>query len=142
MNIQRYLRKGEKTIDFGEYFIVNRWDFDWYMGENKIGISSNPSTEAEHFMQGFFVRDDELIIRPSEFPCISRTSDKFATMRGKSSGIREINNLIELIQRQETTHAFIASKDGGYTGICTFSPIEPPSELYELGKVMPVKIRE
>ena len=144
MQLQRYLSKHDRVIYFGKHSIVNTWDFKWYIRKNQIGIAPNPSTEAESFISGFLVKDDKLIITPSqESPIIERKSDQFGTMYGRRSGTKEVYDLIKLIQRQETTHVFIASeyKDRSYGEILTFSPEAPPNKLYKPGKIMLIENR-
>jgi len=144
MEIQRHLQiKPDRGDYFGEYFTDHTWDFDWYFGENRIGVTNNPSTEAECFIGGFLVRDDNLIITPSKrSPKIVRASDSYGRMRGGDAGKRNVYDLIELIIGQETTHAFITSagEEGNNRSVLTFSQITPPRELYKLGKTMPVEI--
>ncbi|MBW2998442.1 hypothetical protein KY321_02785 [Candidatus Woesearchaeota archaeon] len=126
------------SILFGENFQINTWDFDWYMAEDKIGVRAKSSTEAEHFISGFLVRDDELIITDSEkYPKIVRASDNFARMSGRDSGPKEISDLIALIKTQETTHVYMSQRN-----ILTFAYDAPSGELYDLGKVMPVILED
>lgn len=146
MQIKRYLQKDDEKVDyFGEHFEEDSWDFRWFIGMDKIGIVGNPSTEAECFMGGFLVADDKLIITPSkEFPRIRRESGHYARMSGQSSNRRNISDLIELIQAQETTHVYQASSlpDSHGLHILTFSPTAPPKGLYRIVKIMPVVIDE
>lgn len=146
MQIQRYLLKNKEQADyFGEHFRESSWDFEWFIGLNKIGIVGNPSTEAECFMAGFLVGDERLLITPSkESPKIKRGDIPYARMSGHDSDIRNVYDLIELIQSQETTHAYIASDNPEKYGerILAFSTTAPSKERYQIGKVMPVVIDE
>jgi hypothetical protein len=145
MQIQRYLTKDKaKTEAFGEYFKENRWDFNWYIGDKKIGVTGNPSSEAECFMGGILVTDDELIITPSQKrPRIHRANRSYGVMRGTDGGLEEIGELVELIRRAEVTHMYLSSvKPEGYGEILTFSPTEPSKEFYKKGKMLPVSIDE
>lgn len=145
MKLQRYLRKSDKAMYFGDCFVKHTYDFEWYITENKnrIGIENNPSTEAESFVRGFLVRDDVLLITPSRVhPKIKRKSDSYGRMNEFESGIEEVYSLIELLQSQEKTYAFITSdqEDGTNSNILTFSLSAPPSDLYSMGKIMPIEI--
>ena len=145
MQIQRYLTKDKAKVEaFGEHYKEHRLDFDWYIGDKKIGVTGNPSTEAECFIGGILVADDELIITPSQKrPKIQRASKSYAVMRGNDGCLEEIGELVKLIQNNDLTHMYISSeKPEGYAGILTFSPTEPSKELYEKGKILPVRIDE
>lgn len=145
MQLQRYLLKNKKKgVPFGEHFKENTWDYEWYMGENIIGIKNNPSTEAEAFMSEFLIREDKLIITPSKMlPVIARRSDSIGAMSGEDSGIKEVRDLLTLIQLQETTHVYQSSEyeDGRNPRILTFSQRTPPKELFNYSKIMPIKIK-
>ena len=140
MEIQTYLLRESKTMDsFGEYFNVNSWDFEWYLGEERIGITNNPSTEAESFMKGFLVREDKLIITPSDKrPMIQRKSDSYGRMRGNDGGLKEISDLVDLIFSQEKTHVFQTLDKKRHDKILTFSPTAPNEENYEPKIVIPI----
>jgi len=145
MQIQRYVHKDKAKVDtFGEHYVEHRWDFDWYIGDNKIGVSGNPSKEAESFIGGILVADDELIITPSQKrPSIQRANRSYGVMRGNDGGLEEIGELVKLIQGNDVTHMYVSSaRPEGYAGILTFSPTEPSKELYEKGKILPVTIDE
>ena len=145
MQIQRYLTKDKAKVEaFGEHRKEHRWDFDWYIGDTKIGVTGNPSTEAECFIGGILVADDELIITPSQKrPRIQRASESYAVMRGNDGGLEEIGELVKLIQGNDVTHMYLSSdRPEGYPRILTFSPTEPSKELYEKGKILPVRIDE
>lgn len=144
MQLQRYLRKDQdKAMYFGDHERKHTYDFDWYLGKN-IGIKNNPSTEAESFIEYFLTRNDVLLITPSkEHPRIAISSNKkFARMSEFESGPEEVYKLIELLQSQEMTYAFISSdhKDGTFGDILTFSLTAPPDDLYKIGKIMPIEI--
>jgi len=148
MHIQRHLQiDADKGSYFGLHKVKIHYDFDWYLDyylrPTKIGAKANPSTEAECFYQGFLVRDDSLLIVPlKDQPKIQRRSDSLGVMRGHDAGIPEIYSLIQLLQSQEVTHAYLTSKstDGQYPNILTFSAQAPSSELYTPGKILPVSI--
>lgn len=145
MHIQRHLLKDEQGEYFGDHFRIRRYDYEWFMGEDRIGVESNFTSESQAFIAGFIVADDKLIIIPSKkSPSIVRYESLMGRMRGDDSGKREIWDLIELITAQEETHAFVTSKhrDGHRGGVLTFSPIPPPDGLYKPGGVMPVVIDE
>ncbi|MBI2581598.1 hypothetical protein HYV87_00530 [Candidatus Woesearchaeota archaeon] len=144
MHLQRYLLSDRgRGVYFGEHSREHHWDFDWYKSTDKIGITNNPSTEAEHFISGFLVREDALLIVPSpDYPKIKRKSDSFGLMVGDKTVSKNIYELIQLIQGQEITHAYQASiqEDGSYPRILTFSPAAPPAELYVARKIMPIEL--
>ncbi len=153
MQIQRYLLKPDCKPDyFGEHFVENKWDFDWYFGfdengKTKIGIVGQPSCEAESFVRGFLVRDDKLLITPSEkAPRIMRQSDSFAQIRGTDgcAGKKEVSELVKLILGNEVTHTFISrSNEEVYSrSVITFSTLAPSSSLYDIGKEMPILIEK
>jgi len=139
MKIQTYvLKEGRERDTIGETFEVNTWDFNWYIGENRIGVTNNPSTEGESFMRGFLVRKDSITIVPSKKkPKIQRESESYGRMSGRSAGIKEVYDLIELIQGQEVTHAYQATDEEGYGRILTFSPMAP-SKAYKKRIILPV----
>ena len=64
-------------------------------------------------------------------------------MIGITAGIKEVYDLIKLMQKQKTTHAFVTSEyeDGRDCRILTFSPTPPPKELYKSGKSMLIENR-
>ena len=145
MQIQRYLAIDKTRVDwFGEHYERHKWDFDWYIGDNKLGIIGNPSTEAEFFIGGILVADDSLIITPSQKnPRIQRANERLAVMRGEEGGIEEIYELIKLIQGKDVTHLYLSSSNPeDDSRILTFSPIEPSKALYKKGKILSVKINE
>ncbi len=146
MQLQRYLLKRNWLgIYFGEHFREHSWDYEWFIGENRIGVTNNPSTEAECFIDSFLVRDDELIMIPSQIsPRIERKSDQFGVMSGRSSGIKEVYDLIQLIRGQDTTHVCLTyeNPEGGFPRILTFSTTAPPDRFYVSGKIMSVRIDE
>lgn len=145
MQIQRYIPKDETKVEtFGEHYKEHRWDFDWYIGDKKIGITGNPTTESQRFIGGILVADDELIITPSQrIPKIQRASEFYAVMRGNDGGLEEIGELVKLIQSNDITHMYLSSdRPEGYAEILTFSPTEPSKELYEKGNILPIKIDE
>ena len=64
-------------------------------------------------------------------------------MRGNDGGLEEIGELVKLIQGSDVTHMYLSSdKPEGYAKILTFSSTEPSKELYEKGKILPVRINE
>jgi hypothetical protein len=145
MYIQRYLAKDKAKVEaFGEHYNLYRWDFDWYIGEKKIGVIGNASAEAECFIDRILVADDKLIITPSQKrPIIERASESHAVMRGHDGGLEEIGKLLNLIQSNKVIHMYLSSSiPEGYDRILTFSPTKPSKELYEKGKILPVRINK
>jgi len=143
MELKRYLLKDREKGDyFGEYNKISTWDYNWFFGKDKIGVTGNASTEAECFIGGFLVREkDALDIEPSQVqPIIRRTSDPI----GRMSGTEEVYNLIQLIQGQEVTHSYLSSphENGKAPFILTFSKNAPSSELYNPGKSIPIFIHQ
>lgn len=142
MQIQRYLQKEPtKGTYFGKHSQEHTPDFEWFIGKDKIGIYSNNSTEADSFIEKFLLEKDRMIISfAGELPLIARESRSSAYMSGIDSGIEQVLDLIKLIQKQETTHAFITSeKEKGTKGnILTFSQNAPSGKLYSPGKIMPI----
>lgn len=66
-HIQRYLSRDKISFeDFGDHYRQPRWDFNWYIGDEKIGVAGNPSTEAECFLRRILVDEDKLIITPNQ----------------------------------------------------------------------------
>src|SRR3989338_8048708 len=136
MRIQRYSTKDEGYVDpFGtiKSTIYNR-DFEWYMGENNIGITPNPSIAAESFFKGILVDEDELIISPSEThtQILRKTKMPWGVIGGRdSSNPMERLMLVRLIMENEVTHLYDSSESpGGYGRILTFSPTSPSKLLY------------
>ena len=145
MRIQRYLTIDWAEVEiFGEHYKECRWDFDWYIGDNKIGVTGNFSIESEDFISGILVEDDELIITPSQkIPSIKRVGESYAVIGGNDGGLEEVGELIKLIQGNDVTHMYLSSgKPKGRAKILTFSPTEPSKELYKKGKILPVSINE
>lgn len=143
MHIQRYLAKDKAKVEaFGEHYKQYRLDFEWYIGDKKIGVIGQPSAEAECFLGGILDADDKLIITPSQKrPIIERASESHAVMRGYDGGLEEIGKLVTLIQGNKVTYMYLSSDlPGSYDRILTFSLTEPSKELYEKGKILPVRI--
>lgn len=146
MQIQRYLLKNKELADyFGKITSeIHNYDFDWYFGDNKIGIIPNESGESSYFYDGILVVDDALIIYPSEaHPRIGREIAKIGSInKHDSPSPDERSQLIQMIMSHDLIHLYISADrpDGivKYGGILTFSPIKP-SELYTPGKILPVK---
>lgn len=145
MKLQRYLLKNQQRgCFFGEHFIESKYHYEWYFGEANIGISGNPSTEAELFIGGFLKTTDSLIIEDSKrFFAIYRSSSKTARISGSDAGEKETQDLISLIKRQEITHVYLSSsqQNGQFPGILTFSPHVPPEELYKPADLMKIQMQ-
>ena len=111
MQIQRHLLKdGEAMTPFGEHTYQHRPNFNWYIGDEKIGITGNPSTETQMFLGGILVQDGVLLITPHpKYPSIKREGISYATMGGTGAGVEETNQLISLIQDAEVTHMYFTS---------------------------------
>ena len=95
------------------------------------------------FPNDFITRDDTLILIPATdlvYPQIRLRSDPNYGIG--HAGIREIKDMIELIQLQDITHVFYSSdyENGRRPEILTFSLQVPPKEFYKLGAIMPVEI--
>ncbi len=145
MQLQRYLRKNEENAaNFGNYSKKRSLDFDWYFGEHKIGIRSQPSCEGESFPLGFLTKDDKLIITPDKaYQRIERESDKTARMSWRTSDAECVNALIKLLLANKTTHSYVAFlQESDHSGVLTFASCPPPTELYEAGKPMPIQLEE
>ena len=146
MQIQRYLQKeASKGAYFGKHSQEHTQNFEWFIGKNKIGVYSNNSIEADSFIEKFLIEKDRMIISfAGESPLIARERISSAYMSGIDSGIEQVLDLIKLIQKQETTHAFITSEkeDGTNGNILTFSQNSPPSKLYSSGKIMPIYLHD
>lgn len=145
MQLQRYLQKEQdKGIYFGDHFRADTWHYKWYMSENSIGVEVNSSEKAEHFIDEFLTKEDKLIIKPSmSRPKIVRDCDLIGIMSGRGAGIREVGDLIELIQGQNITHVYFSSiyKNGSNPTILTFSSRGPPNEFYNTCRIMPVIVK-
>jgi hypothetical protein len=142
MELLRYFRKNLKeSEDFGEFEFRHSWDFEWYMGKGKIGIYPMPSTEAECFYNGFLSTEDALIIKPY-VPEISRKNNPLARIGTSDSGIKNTQDIIELLIAEDSLHAYISSIDKKCSNILTFSLCAPSDGLYTKAKPMPINLEE
>lgn len=144
MLIQRYKPYNDAVLErFGEHTKKNSWDFTWYIGKDKIGITSNQSTEANMFMQGLLRSHDELLLQPTH-NTISRGDSSFARMATLTSG-DEVKDLIDLIRKNSTVHMYVASLDLDLDRILVdkvlvFSPFAPLSQFYAQITIMSVSV--
>lgn len=147
MKIQRYLTKERENRDlFGEHEgRVSHWDFDWYLGKDKIGIEGNPSSEAESFIGGILVTDDSLIISTDEKnPYIGKVEDSTGVICSHDSpDPKERLKLAKMLAENETIHLYVSNLDeNGYESVLTFSKEAPSKERYTQGKSLQVKLEE
>ena len=144
MEIQRWIHKDHENVDFfGKHYTDRHWDFQWYVGENNIGISGQASTEGERFPTGILVAEDTLLITQNQSrPQIKRTEVSHGTIYGPhDNSITETNALIKLLMETETTHMYVTSRfPDKEARILAFSPYSPSKELYDKGKILPINV--
>tara|TARA_Y100000310_G_scaffold345268_1_gene463258 strand:+ start:18193 stop:18741 length:549 start_codon:yes stop_codon:yes gene_type:complete len=151
MEIQTYAPRGNEVLVFsGDVEVSRQYHFTWYFGGKNIGLEGNFSAEAEVFMSGLARGDKALLVTPhEERPRIILEDVSYGIMAGREAGIGEVQRLIAMLQGNDVTHVYNAVMQGevhnvlGPTyGMVTFAPEAPPEEVYEAGKIIPVRLDE
>jgi len=147
--LKRYLPKSQNDIvSFGEGTKIHTWDFDWYFGENKIGLGGQNSCESESFLGGILAENEDALLVISAYENTSfsvrrRIRESTARIDGNNAraGQEQTKALVDLIKSSNTIHAYFASKPKNDGTLLVFSTQPPPLELYDEQKPIPIYFR-
>ena len=135
MKLNRYILLDEsRAMPFGKHIRNQTYDFDYYVGNKRLGISSNYSTEADNFLSEFFYNDQKLIVSQSSHnPRLRLETSSIPQMFVRDGRDRkEIVRLVDLLLNSEEVHAFVTTEKTSpdYPTILTFSQKMPPIHKY------------
>jgi hypothetical protein len=140
--IRRYLPLSKEDLEiFKDYKEDIAGDFYWYFGGDKIGIESWGGTEANEFINGFLVREDDILyVRNSlEDPQLAKESSNFANIPTRKSSIKNLSKLTDFLASQEEIHAFQLWKNKIKLDKLLIFSKSKPSNLYKEISFMPIE---